>query len=666
MEPTSSNPGAGAPDPLIGAVFGGKYKVIDKIGSGGMGGVYRAEHQLMNRIVALKVLRSNLAHDEILLKRFHHEAKAASQISHPNAVTLFDYGVDNDSPYLVMEYIEGMTLKGLIAAEAPLDIERVGDILHQICAALNEAHKAGIIHRDIKPDNFMVRKNDRGEDVVKVLDFGVAKSVGMGDMGDANLTQAGMIIGTPQYISPEQCQGKILDPRCDIYSLGICVYEMLTGDVPFRAPTVLELLVKVLHHGADPIRTFKPDLNIPPEIDKAVMKSIEKDRDLRYATALEFYEAYDNAIPRFIKKEKKTALIAAAALCVVLGVGLVYALNRAPVSEDTKKVEALAEAVKKAEKEKADALKRIEALRSKGAELLKQNDLEKADAIKKQQEAAESAELEKETALWQAQVAKEQAEKALAEARKGQAENANALKVQQEAARKAEEEKQKAIKQAEEAKREAERQAEALRKKGEEEKALALKIQQEAQAQAEKEKEIALKKAEKERDALIHEQEEMAKKAEKEKDEALKQAAAARAELEKLSAAAKKAESERADAMRQMEEAKKKQAEVSTKTPGKVIPPADAEANKKNEARLNEIVRKANEQKAEAQRRVEQIRAEADRQAAAAQRATAEAERAKAEAARRAVPVATPAVVTPPPEDKPKVRRRCGPTWCLD
>jgi serine/threonine protein kinase len=663
MEPTSSNPGGAAADPLIGAIFGGKYQVREKVGAGGMGGVYRAEHLLMNRIVALKVLRSNLANDEVLLKRFHHEAKAASQISHPNAVTLFDYGVDNDVPYLVMEFIDGKTLKAIIAEEQRLPIPRVQEILRQICLALHEAHRAGIVHRDIKPDNFMVRKGEHGVDIVKVLDFGVSKSVGLTDFGgDSNLTQAGTIIGTPQYISPEQCQGLELDQRCDIYSLGAVVYEMITGEAPFRAPTVLELLVKVLHHDVEPIRKCKPELNIPPELDAVVMKSLAKDREKRFSTVTEFYEAFERAVPKPKVKQQNSSqfyLLGGGLLATVILVALVFGGMRQKSSDapdESRAIESLEASVQQAEREKAEALDRVDRLRREADELMKRNEVEKAKQIQKEQDAAQRAELEKETALWQAQLARDKAEKALAEVKRKEQEKEVALRREHELSEKAEQEKQEALKQVEAAKAASERQAEEM-KRAEEERVRIVAEQQEAAA-----------KAEKERLELVRQQEEAAKKADEERAEALRQAEVAKAELAKLTEAAKQAEKEKVELLKKVEDAKKAQIK-SPVTTAPQPPSAEEEAEK---AKLAEAVRRANEQKAEAMRKVEQMKHEAEMQAAAARRAAAEADRIRSEAARRKQQAqqATPppeATAQPTPENSeaPVKRRRCGPTWCL-
>ena len=673
-------------DPLIGATFGGKYRIIEKLGSGGMGGVYKAEHQLMNRLVAVKVLRSNLLHDEILLKRFHHEAKSASQISHPNAVTLFDYGVDNGVPYLVMEYIEGRTLKLLISEERPVPVVRTAGVLRQICAALHEAHKNGLVHRDIKPDNFMVRRGEHNEDIVKVLDFGVSKSVGIADLGgDSNLTQAGTIIGTPQYISPEQCQGKDLDTRCDIYSLGAVIYEMLSGEPPLVAPTVLELLVKVLHHQPVPIRKLKPELNLPDAVDKVVLKALEKDRDKRYSTVLEFYRDFEKAAgldakPIEQKRSNKLAIALGALLVLMTAAYFVRPSSPGRISKsEEKRLIELTESVKKAEAEKAEALKRVERLKLQAELLLQQNETEKAKAIQEQAVAAEQTERQKDQTVKQLSSEKESMLQQLSKMKQSAAAREEELRKEQEAAKRLELENQSALKKAEQEKQEALKKAEQEKveaaKRIEEEKAIALK-------QAEKEMQEALKrqqeelaaKAERDQAEALKRQQQAAVQAEKEKQEALKQVEAARAEAARLGEMAKKMEVEKAEALKKIEEAKKAalaQPPVNPKNPTdvKTKPPVDSTATKQakeNTTRLTEEIRKANQQKDEILRRAEQMKVEAAKQSAAAQRAEEEARRMKAEAEKR-MQQAQP---TPPPVESEdpgtgKKRRRCGPTWCL-
>ena len=281
-------------DPLIGQTFGGKYRIIEKLGSGGMGGVYKAEQALMGRFVAIKVLRSSFHGDDLQMRRFQQEAKTLSQLSHPNAVTVFDFGIENGLPYLVMEYIEGQTLKVLIRDERRVPLARVKGILRQACAALSEAHRLGIVHRDIKPDNIMLRPHHDGSDWVKVLDFGVAKSV-LGN--DPSLTQAGVLVGTPQYMSPEQCKGSELDPRADIYSLGVVLYEMLSGEVPFAAPSVLELLMKVMNAQPESLRKFKTVLTLPTTVDAVVLKALAKEPADRFQTMADFYSCFEKSLP---------------------------------------------------------------------------------------------------------------------------------------------------------------------------------------------------------------------------------------------------------------------------------------------------------------------------------------------------------------------------------
>ncbi|MCB0325722.1 MAG: serine/threonine protein kinase, partial [Bdellovibrionales bacterium] len=237
------------PDPLIGAVIDGKYTISELIGSGGMGAVYRAQHNYMERTVAIKVLslRDLDGTAEEYLRRFKHEAQTASQIRHPSAIAIYDYGIaeiggTGDRPYLVMEYVEGVTLKSLIR-EGTIHPNRLVPLMLQVCGALEEAHRLGIVHRDLKPDNIMI--SPRGDtERAHVLDFGIAKVVTGHDSVDAGMTKTGSVIGTPRYMSPEQILSKPVDQRADIYALGLVIYESLTGDVPFTSPSIMELAIK--------------------------------------------------------------------------------------------------------------------------------------------------------------------------------------------------------------------------------------------------------------------------------------------------------------------------------------------------------------------------------------------------------------------------------------
>lgn len=619
-----------SPDPLIGSTFGAKYRIVSKLGAGGMGGVYLAEHLLMNRQVALKLLRSNLIEDEVLQKRFQNEAKAASQISHPNAVTLFDFGVNEGVPYLVMEYIQGRTLKLVIDQEKPLALDRVANILMQLAEALHSAHRLGIVHRDIKPDNFMVRIDQDGREVAKVLDFGIAKSIGPSNLhSESNLTQVGMLVGTPQYMSPEQCQGKELDIRCDVYSLGTVVYEMITGEPPFRAPSVLELLVRVLNSPAEPMRTFRPDLKIPEALDAVVLRSLEKDPAKRFPSMIEFGRAFQKALddsqPKPPASRRKAFALVGAGAALVLVMGLVYGRS-APVPSNSSpaEIEEHQRALKEAEAEKQRLLERAAKERAEAERSRQETERLKVE----QGEAARKAEAERQTLLDQAAKAREAIEK-----QKQQAEELARQKVLED------ERNQAALKLAEEAQQ------------------LELKHQEELARKAEAEKQEALKQAEAAR------------------IEAQKQADIAKAEAARLVEAARKIEEEKAALMRQMKEAEQRQKATSPVAVPTPVPQRSVEDQKK----LDESIRKANEQRQEALKRAEDLRKEAERQAAAARIAAEQARRAKEDADERArqaakqraeqavaVPTAKPVATEPPQnEDAPKPRRRCGPTWCM-
>jgi serine/threonine-protein kinase len=279
-------------DPYIGQLIDGKYRVISLLGSGGMGAVYKAEHSLMGRTVALKVLHPHLIENEDLLKRFQHEARIASKLHHPNAITTYDFGIYQGSPYLVMEYVEGRTLKALISEEGRLTPSRIIPIYLQVCAALSQAHDLGIVHRDLKPENIMLVPQPGGGESAVLLDFGIAKMLSQkSEQSRTILTQAGTFFGTPKYASPEQALEKNLDKRSDIYTLGIILYEALSGEVPFDAPSVMEILIKQLNKDAIPLRRFKPELNIPEPLDALVMKCLKKNPDDRYQNVEEFVTA---------------------------------------------------------------------------------------------------------------------------------------------------------------------------------------------------------------------------------------------------------------------------------------------------------------------------------------------------------------------------------------
>jgi eukaryotic-like serine/threonine-protein kinase len=263
-------------------VFGGRYEVIGRAGSGGMAEVYRARDELLGREVALKVLSERFSRDKAFVERFRREARAAANLSHPNIVSLYDYGSDDDTYFIVMEFIDGKALSDVIAAEAPLMPERAADIAAEVAAALQRAHSAGLVHRDIKPGNIMITSAGQ----TKVTDFGIARALRRD--GETTMTQTGMVIGTAAYLSPEQAQGNTVDARSDVYSLGCVLYEMLTGRPPFAGDTPLSIAYKHVRESA--ARPSQSNADVPRELDAIVLKALAKNPDNRYDSATEMQQ----------------------------------------------------------------------------------------------------------------------------------------------------------------------------------------------------------------------------------------------------------------------------------------------------------------------------------------------------------------------------------------
>src|SRR6185503_14287438 len=280
-------------DPLLGQTLASKYLIEKLIKRGGMGAVYVGKHILMDKTVAIKVLRPSLALDDDVVRRFSREAKAASRISHPHAVSVTDFGEsENGVVFLVMEYLDGQTLKEIIKSEGQMGLNRAVEIIRQVSGALDAAHEQGVVHRDLKSDNIMLSQTNGG-DWAKVLDFGIAK-IQQTETVDADITAANLVIGTPQYMSPEQCsQSTTIDARSDIYSLGIIIYEMLAGQLPFTGESPTVIMMKQVQDPPPSILDVRPDL--PATISALISKSLAKQPADRFQSAGELSAALSQA-----------------------------------------------------------------------------------------------------------------------------------------------------------------------------------------------------------------------------------------------------------------------------------------------------------------------------------------------------------------------------------
>lgn len=266
------------PDPYIGATIDGRYEVESLIGEGGMGVVYRCIHTIIGKKVAMKVLRADMARSEEVVGRFLNEARSASSIGNPHIIDISDFGrLPDGATYFIMEYLEGTSLSGA-AERGTLPLDRVGTIVIQLAEALGAAHEAGIVHRDLKPENiFLVRRGSQ-RDFVKVLDFGIAKVSSASD----RLTQAGQVFGTPHYMSPEQAAGTSVDHRADIYAVGVLLYELVTGRLPFDADTFMGILSQHMYKEPEPPSTLIQFQRLDPDLERIILCCLKKDPDDRY------------------------------------------------------------------------------------------------------------------------------------------------------------------------------------------------------------------------------------------------------------------------------------------------------------------------------------------------------------------------------------------------
>jgi serine/threonine protein kinase len=294
--PQEQDPGIASLDPMPGRVIAGNFRIEKLIGAGAMGNVYKAEQLSLGKQVAVKVLHHHLVTDQTLVARFKREAKSASLLNHPNSIQIIDSGEDKDGTlYIAMELLTGRDLAQVIRDDFPLPLRRVGRIMQQVLMALDEAHAHGIIHRDLKPSNIMLIQRRGEQDFVKVCDFGIAKAT-LGDSEEdraAMLTIQGLVCGTPEYMSPEQARAESLDGRADLYSAAVILFQLMTGDIPFRADSPMGIISRHLAEPPVPPSRRRPDLDIPRAVDDIVARGMEKNRELRFPTAMAFRDAID-------------------------------------------------------------------------------------------------------------------------------------------------------------------------------------------------------------------------------------------------------------------------------------------------------------------------------------------------------------------------------------
>jgi serine/threonine protein kinase len=286
----------GGGDDLVGSIIGERYHVIRKLGQGGMGQVFLAEHVKMGRKSAVKVMHPGMMHDADAISRFNREAANASRINHPNVAGIYDFGETSDGLiYLAMEFIEGEALTDIVLRHGALPVRRAAEISRQAAEGLAVAHEMGIVHRDLKPDNIMIAKGRDGLDLVKVVDFGIAKA---GDAESQKVTRTGMVVGTPEYMSPEQLSGDRLDGRSDLYSLALVAFHMLTGVLPFPSDSAQTSMIMRLTDRPKQLAEMMPGVRWTAEVQAVMDRALERDAKLRYATATEFGRALYDALLR--------------------------------------------------------------------------------------------------------------------------------------------------------------------------------------------------------------------------------------------------------------------------------------------------------------------------------------------------------------------------------
>jgi serine/threonine-protein kinase len=296
-----ASPDAAAEGSIMGQTLGGKYRVIRLIGEGGMGAVYEGEQQLgtTKRKVAIKTLHPHLSRDAKIKARFEREVGTVAELEHPNTIQVYDFGANEQGIlYIVMEFLHGRSLAKILESDGPMAPDRADRIIQQMCGSLEEAHSRGIVHRDLKPDNVVLVDRAGKKDFVKVLDFGIAKRSQETDSAEQKLTQQGMVLGTPPYMSPEQFTGRPIDARSDIYSLGVMAYEMLSGRLPFQANTAWEWATQHMTQPPYPIEQLAEGARAPEPMRNAIKQALAKSPEDRFHTAREFAEAFAGVMDR--------------------------------------------------------------------------------------------------------------------------------------------------------------------------------------------------------------------------------------------------------------------------------------------------------------------------------------------------------------------------------
>jgi serine/threonine protein kinase len=333
-------------DANIGTLFADKYRIIEELGRGGMSIVYKGAHEIMKRPVAVKLMQRELSSNPISVRRFQQEAEAAGSLSHPHVITIFDFGVTATAqPYLIMDLVRGTTLSEELKSIGKLPPARALKIFCQICEALEHAHQRGVVHRDLKPSNVMLVPHESDVDYVKVLDFGIAKIMSSDGEKGSNLTTSGEIFGSPLYMSPEQCKGSDIDYRTDIYSVGVMLYEMLTGKPPISGLTYIETIQMQISTPPRPFNSVSPDAKIPSVLESIVFKAMAKKREERYQSMKDFHEALiaasrmlgitnDATMVPPLQGERKKSMATTAA--VVIGIACLIAVCALLVTESTK------------------------------------------------------------------------------------------------------------------------------------------------------------------------------------------------------------------------------------------------------------------------------------------------------------------------------------------